>query len=51
LTFGGFAAFRHAKWSALDEGQKIVIEAILMGEEQAVCRVLVHLELTLWNSL
>lgn len=45
LRCGAFF-FRHANWSALDEGQQVLVEAILMGEEQAVRCVLIHLELT-----
>ncbi len=45
LRCGAFF-FRHANWSALDEGQEVVVEAILMGEEQALRCVLIHFELT-----
>ena len=45
LRCGAFF-FRHANWSALDEGQQVLVEAILMREEQAVRCVLIHLELT-----
>ncbi len=31
--------FRYAKWSALDEGQEVSVEAILVGDEEPVPRV------------